>query len=138
MQIRQAYRNLLTKTHPDKGGDAEQFDRIKAAYEVLADPEKVTVLSGLDTYKLVRGLISAKKLSCRSKSTTGPAKFICLWRSSSGELLAMVLVCTNGHPRTHSASVDILILQATSETRVLLHKQHTQPYQSKSLCGSLQ
>lgn len=46
-QIRRAYRNLLTKTHPDKGGDSEQFDRIKAAYEVLADPEKVTLVHGV-------------------------------------------------------------------------------------------
>lgn len=47
LQIRQAYRNLLTKTHPDKGGDPAQFDRIKAAYEVLADPEKVTLFQVL-------------------------------------------------------------------------------------------
>lgn len=46
-QIRRAYRNLLTKTHPDKGGDSDQFDRIKAAYEVLADSEKVNLVQGV-------------------------------------------------------------------------------------------
>lgn len=47
LQIRRAYRNLLTKTHPDKGGDTEQFDRVKAAYEVLADVGKVMSVQGL-------------------------------------------------------------------------------------------
>ena len=47
LQIRRAYRNLLTKTHPDKGGDSEQFDRIKSAYEVLADTKKVMHVQGV-------------------------------------------------------------------------------------------
>lgn len=33
--IRQAYRKLAKKHHPDKGGDAEQFMRIRSAYEIL-------------------------------------------------------------------------------------------------------
>ena len=79
MQIRQAYRNLLTKTHPDKGGDAEQFERIKAAYEVLADPEKVTILQVLT--RLPSWCISLTSAVtfylCRGKSTTGLEKYIC-------------------------------------------------------------
>ncbi|GLC55887.1 hypothetical protein PLESTB_001040200 [Pleodorina starrii] len=39
-EIRRAYRNLLTRAHPDKGGDPERFRRIQAAYDVLSEPSK--------------------------------------------------------------------------------------------------
>lgn len=39
-QIRQAYRKLVQKEHPDKGGSAESFKTIKEAYEVLIDTER--------------------------------------------------------------------------------------------------
>ena len=34
-EIRTAYRNLVLKFHTDKGGDDEQFKKIKRAYEDL-------------------------------------------------------------------------------------------------------
>jgi len=37
--IRKAYRKLASKHHPDKGGTAEDFQRIKEAYEILSKPE---------------------------------------------------------------------------------------------------
>ena len=39
-EIKQQYRHLASIHHPDKGGDAEKFKRIKLAYEVLSDPER--------------------------------------------------------------------------------------------------
>jgi len=36
--IKHQYRTLAKKHHPDLGGDAEIFKRIKFAYEVLSDP----------------------------------------------------------------------------------------------------
>ena len=41
VEIRRAYRNLATKTHPDRGGDPVAFKRIQQAYEVLSDTKKV-------------------------------------------------------------------------------------------------
>lgn len=38
--IKQQYRTLAKKHHPDLGGDAEVFKRIKFAYEVLSDPDR--------------------------------------------------------------------------------------------------
>jgi DnaJ-class molecular chaperone len=34
-EIRQAYRKLVLKEHPNKGGDIEKFKKIQAAYEEL-------------------------------------------------------------------------------------------------------
>jgi curved DNA-binding protein CbpA len=39
-QIKQQYRHMAGIHHPDKGGDAEKFKRIKLAYEVLSDPSR--------------------------------------------------------------------------------------------------
>lgn len=36
--IKQQYRTLAGRHHPDKGGDEEKFKRIKNAYEILSDP----------------------------------------------------------------------------------------------------
>lgn len=38
-EIKNAYRRLAAKHHPDKGGDAEKFKEIAAAYDVLQTPE---------------------------------------------------------------------------------------------------
>eukprot|EP01026_Neomeris_dumetosa_P000852 TRINITY_DN10200_c0_g1_i3.p1 TRINITY_DN10200_c0_g1~~TRINITY_DN10200_c0_g1_i3.p1 ORF type:complete len:393 (-),score=62.80 TRINITY_DN10200_c0_g1_i3:16-1194(-) len=39
-QLKKAHRKLALKFHPDKGGDAEKFQEINQAYDVLKDPEK--------------------------------------------------------------------------------------------------
>jgi len=39
-EIRRAYRNLITKEHPDKGGDPERFAQIQRAYDVLSSDSK--------------------------------------------------------------------------------------------------
>merc|ERR1719172_425190 len=40
VEIRRAYRNLLTREHPDKGGNPERFAAIQAAYDVLSNEAK--------------------------------------------------------------------------------------------------
>lgn len=52
-QIKKAFRKLVVKHHPDKGGDAEKFKELNAAYEVLSDPEKREIydLYGLEGLK---------------------------------------------------------------------------------------
>lgn len=39
-EIKQAYRKLAMKHHPDRGGDPAQFQRIQEAYDTLGDPGK--------------------------------------------------------------------------------------------------
>lgn len=39
-EIKQAYRKLAMKHHPDRGGDATEFQRIQEAYAALGDPER--------------------------------------------------------------------------------------------------
>jgi len=41
-EIKQQYRILARIHHPDMGGDAEKFKKIKLAYEVLSDSERRT------------------------------------------------------------------------------------------------
>ncbi|PST21876.1 molecular chaperone DnaJ [Mesorhizobium plurifarium] len=36
--IRTAYRRAVKTAHPDRGGDAEQFGKLQAAYDLLKDP----------------------------------------------------------------------------------------------------
>ena len=37
-EIKQAYRRLASKYHPDKGGNTEKFQAIEQAYRILSDP----------------------------------------------------------------------------------------------------
>lgn len=39
-EIKQSYRTLSKKHHPDAGGDVEEFKRIAGAYQVLEDAER--------------------------------------------------------------------------------------------------
>lgn len=39
-EIRQAYKRLAMKHHPDRGGDQAQFQDVQEAYSTLTDPEK--------------------------------------------------------------------------------------------------
>ena len=39
-EIKEAFRGLAHKYHPDKGGDANKFKEINEAYQVLGNPEK--------------------------------------------------------------------------------------------------
>lgn len=38
--IKKAYRSLAMQHHPDRGGNAEEFQRISEAYATLSDPQK--------------------------------------------------------------------------------------------------
>ena len=40
LEIRRAYRNLVTREHPDKGEDGDKFDLIQKAYDVLGNESK--------------------------------------------------------------------------------------------------
>jgi len=39
-EIKQAFRKLASKNHPDKGGDTKKFQEIQAAYDTLGDATK--------------------------------------------------------------------------------------------------
>ena len=38
--IKRRFRKLAMKLHPDRGGDAAEFDAMKQAYDILSDPER--------------------------------------------------------------------------------------------------
>lgn len=39
-EIKQAYRRMASRHHPDKGGDTQKFQEIEEAYRILGDPQK--------------------------------------------------------------------------------------------------
>ena len=39
-ELRKAYLKLALRLHPDKGGDAAQFQAVQNAYSVLKEPEQ--------------------------------------------------------------------------------------------------
>ena len=39
-EIRKAYRALVVKHHPDKGGDPRIFTAVQEAFEIIGDPVK--------------------------------------------------------------------------------------------------
>ncbi|MBC7293143.1 MAG: DnaJ domain-containing protein [Thermoleophilia bacterium] len=45
-EVRAAYRRLAAQTHPDRGGDAADFIRVRAAYEVIANAFQRGALGG--------------------------------------------------------------------------------------------
>lgn len=42
-EIRKAYKKLCLTNHPDKGGSAEEFQKIQKAYEILSDSNKRSI-----------------------------------------------------------------------------------------------
>ena len=53
--IRKAYKKRALQTHPDKGGDEEEFKRVGAAYAVLSDEAKRTEYDEMRTDGLRQG-----------------------------------------------------------------------------------
>lgn len=43
VDIKKAYRKRAMESHPDKGGNAEEFKKLQEAYEVLSDEQKKSV-----------------------------------------------------------------------------------------------
>ena len=68
-EIRIAYKKLIFLNHPDKGGDAEKFNKIHEAYEILKNPVTKNIIDtfgsmSFDLVKtiLINDLLSSKKL----------------------------------------------------------------------------
>jgi DnaJ family protein A protein 2 len=55
-EIRKAYRKLVIKLHPDKGGDPGKFEEMQNAYEVLTDPQKREVYDKYGEEGLKKGM----------------------------------------------------------------------------------
>lgn len=53
--IKNAYKKLAMKYHPDKGGDPEKFKKISEAYEVLSDSNKKKIYDQGDMSHNLRG-----------------------------------------------------------------------------------
>ncbi len=69
-EIRKAYKKLIFLNHPDKGGDAEKFNKIHEAYEILSNPVTKNIVDtfgsmSLDLVKsiLINDLLSNKQIT---------------------------------------------------------------------------
>lgn len=68
-QIKKAYKKLLIKHHPDKGGDPEKFRQIQEAYEVLSDPEQKDIYDKYGEDGLKKGYYDQNQNIVRKKKT---------------------------------------------------------------------
>ena len=50
--IKSSYKELIKKAHPDKGGNSEEFQQIKEAFDVLNDPIKKKIFDNELTYHI--------------------------------------------------------------------------------------
>jgi hypothetical protein len=55
-QIKNAYRNLARKLHPDRGGDKEKFQHLQSAYQEILKKRRLDGAGGLDEAVLAEGL----------------------------------------------------------------------------------
>ena len=58
-EIRNAYKRLIFLNHPDKGGDAEKFNKIHEAYEILRNPVTKNIIDtfGSISFDLVKTIL---------------------------------------------------------------------------------
>lgn len=62
-EIKAAYRRLAMKHHPDRGGSADEFQKIKTAYEQLTKPSRCPQCEGKGTIRVKRGAF-VDKVQC--------------------------------------------------------------------------
>jgi len=62
-EIKAAYRRLAMKHHPDRGGSADEFQKIKTAYEQLMKPSRCPQCEGKGTIRVKRGAF-VDKVQC--------------------------------------------------------------------------
>lgn len=71
-EIKRAYRRLLVTAHPDKGGCAEEFQRLKAAFARLSDPAQRLIYDewlGVDRCSSAGGTSTDQQAQPSGKST---------------------------------------------------------------------
>ena len=73
--VRRAYKKRALQTHPDKGGDEEEFKRVGAAYAVLSDQEKRRDYDELRTDGLREGERDQTDYQCRGFNSAFDAPF---------------------------------------------------------------
>eukprot|EP00514_Thraustochytrium_sp_LLF1b_P002620 CAMPEP_0184522850 /NCGR_PEP_ID=MMETSP0198_2-20121128/8519_1 /TAXON_ID=1112570 /ORGANISM="Thraustochytrium sp., Strain LLF1b" /LENGTH=471 /DNA_ID=CAMNT_0026913739 /DNA_START=176 /DNA_END=1591 /DNA_ORIENTATION=+ len=56
-ELKKAYRKTALRLHPDRGGDEEEFKKMKSAYDVLTDPNKRKIYDkyGEQAIKMLEG-----------------------------------------------------------------------------------
>lgn len=62
-EIKRAYRRLAALHHPDRGGDAEAFTRVRRAYEHALKPRKCLKCQGRGHIRVKEGAVT-KKVPC--------------------------------------------------------------------------
>jgi len=73
-QVKEAWRKLASQHHPDRGGDADEFGRLRKAYdealELAAEPLDCSKCEGTG-YTVVRRGFESAKVRCGQCGGTG-------------------------------------------------------------------
>lgn len=70
-QIKLSFRELARRHHPDRGGDADSFHRIREAYELLSNPAE------REKYDLARKVLLSLRCECGEAKLPGAGR--CAW-----------------------------------------------------------
>lgn len=92
--LRKAYKKKALQLHPDKGGDPEEFRKMKAAYDVLSDPRKRKIYDqyGQEGLQLAEGNVANPGAMMVVLTRSGKASMIAIVSGFSLAVLSPVVL----------------------------------------------
>lgn len=108
-EIKQAYRKLASRYHPDHGGDTAKFQQLQTAYSILSDPEQRARYDNPSPFsKFFSDSFDFSQFDFFKQHVRQPITRISLWLDISDVYtLAKKIVTININSHYHNMEIDI-------------------------------